>query len=493
MIRRSLKAAARTRGGAGYPSAPAVSTVAIGALAAAGLALPRVNPLLVLAVAVIAVPLLLILRSPRSVVLGTLSFLPFLGLVRRASGSYTANLDPATLLGPLVAVACLAVVARRDRGRYHTPLAGSVLALLVLGLVEIANPLQGGLSVGVAGAGLFVGPLVWFFVGQRMGDERTLYVLTKALQVVVIVVALYGVKQVLFGFSGFEQRWITSNSRSYQALDIGGTTRPFSTFASGAEYAYFLFLGALLLTASRLGLPRILRLLVICGLLAACFYSGNRGIFVTACVAVGLTVLVRRIPSLGAALAASVAVALVGLALLQFVPLASGDTAAAKIRNRTLGGLTQPFDPQASTLGLHVSEFTNGMSVGLGSPVGKGAATVNNAGTKLGGTSASAEHDIPNVLIAYGWLGLVLLLMIVARTYRLVGECVRRGRRDLFGPAIFVVGMFGAWFVGGLYSVSALVWFFLGSIDRQISDGDAVDAAEGTTAPSLVDSESTLV
>lgn len=434
-------------------------------------------PIFALGGAAALIILLLAARAPRAVVLGTLLFLPFAGILRRATNSYTTSLDPLAVIGPILAGGCLFVLAQSRPRRHSTALTGAVSAMAGLGLLEIVNPLQGGLGVGVVGAGLFVGPMVWFFVGQRIGDEATLQMVTRALLVIVALAAVYGVKQTIFGFTGFEDRWVAARISSYAALDIGGKIRPFSTFSSGAEYSYFLVLGAVLLAAGQERRGRYLRRAGIVALLVACFYAGTRSIFVTGVLSVITAGLVHRINHLGRALMLCAGIGVLGLALLQFVPLSSDDSTAGEIRNRTLIGLARPFDREVSTLGLHLDSFGRGIQDGLRHPVGRGAGAVNSAGLKLGTGSISSEHDVPNVLIAYGWTGALLLIPLLSHIYRLIRTCVQERRHDLIGPAMFVLALFGAWFVGELYAASALVWFFVGSLDRIVDESRDVSVA----------------
>ncbi len=436
-----------------------------------GLIATALPPIFALAIPAGAVALALSLRAPRIVVLVTLAFyLPLAGLLRRATGTYVAKVDPLNLVGPAIAFTCLVFLLRQRGARPRTELNGAVGAMIVLGLVEALNPLQGGLVVGLLGAGLFVGPLVWFYIGQLIGDTDTLITLQRMLRVMCVLVAVYGLKQLVFGFTGFEDQWIAARSATYQALIIGGSTRPFSSFSSGAEYSYALVLGAILFTAWRPPVGRTLKFLLVVVLLVACFYAGSRAIFVTGVIAVLLVSLIRHQRSFGKALAICLALAVLGLALLQLVPLSSGTSSAAKIRNRTLAGLSDPFNPEVSTLGIHADSVGRALRSGLTNPVGSGAGVVTVAGNTIGKVAASAELDLPNSLLAYGWVGLAIYLVIVVRVYRLIRRAVASGRQELLGPAVFVVALFGAWFAGGLYAVGAVMWFFLGSLDRQMAD-----------------------
>lgn len=455
-----------------------VLVVVVGAMVVEGLLATLLTPVVAVAVPAALVALVVAIRNPRVVVLVTLGvFLPLAGLLRRFSGSYVSAVDPLTLIAPLIAATCLCVAVGRGEHRPRTPLGGVIAVMVGVGALEVFNPGQGGVVVGVVGAGLFIGPLVWFYVGQLLGNRATLAALVRLLRIVAVGTAVYGMYQLLFGFTAFEDRWITFRSVAYQALFIGGRVRPFSTFASGAEYSYFLALGAVLFFVWKPPFGRAVRMSIVVGMLVACFFAGSRTIFVTGVAIVGVTAVVRRGYSLRVALATSVALSVVGLALLSFLPLASSDSTLANIQNRTLQGLTDPFNSDVSTLGLHITAFREGVVSGFREPLGTGAAVVNSAGKKLGTGNLSADHDLPNVLRAYGLVGGVVLLFLLVRVYKLADRVVRIGRRDLMGPILFALILFGAWFVGELYAISSILWFFVGSVDRQLAE----DPADGDT------------
>ena len=468
----------------GSPVRPLRGTAVVLAIVAvslvAGVVSAQVDSVLLPASILLFGTLALAVRAPRTVVLATLVALPFVGLVRRISGSYTFQVDPLALAAPALAVICVLVLSFDRDAVPRSPLTNAVTALVGVGVIQILNPAQGGLTAGVLGAGLFVGPLVWFYVGHRIGDQATLDTVIRAMKIVVVVTAVYGIKQLLFGFAGFELSWIDARRSSYAALDISGRIRPFSTFSSGAEYAYFLALGAVLFSVRSGPIRRVLRAGVVLVLLVACFYAGSRTVFVTAVVSVLVVVLVQRVRSLGRALILCIAIGAIGLLLLRLVPLSSDDTTVGAIRNRTLTGLVRPFDRDSSTLGIHLDAFARGIGDGVRTPLGRGAAAVNLAGVKLGGQTVAAEHDFPNMLLAYGWAGLLILIVLMVRVYRMLKGCVRNQRRKLLGPGVFVLGTFGVWFAGELYAATALVWFFLGALDRL--NGEAEGAERATAA-----------
>lgn len=469
------------------PGGPGRDGAARGALAVStvlaisvvfGVTAVQIGAVVLLGFAVMVAAVILAARAPRAVLLTTLLALPFTGVLRRATGSYAARVDPVVVAGPVLAILCVLILSRKD-SIPRSPLTSAVTAMTGLGLVQILNPSQGGLTAGVLGAGLFVGPLVWFYVGRRIGDEATLEFVVRAMRIIIVVTAVYGVKQLLFGFTGFEHTWIAARRTTYAALDISGNIRPFSTFASGAEYSYFLALGAVLFAVGAGPMGRVLRSVAVIALVVACFFAGSRTVFVASVLAVVIIVLVQRIRSLGKALALCLAIGVVGLLLLRLVPLSADETTAGAVRNRTLVGLARPFDRESSTLGIHLDAVGRGLVEGLRTPLGRGAAVVNIVGERLGSQTISAEHDVPNTLIAYGWAGGVILAFLIVRVYRLLRACVLKRRRNLIGPGVFVLATFGVWFSGGLYAASALLWFFLGAIDRLNGEAEVIELGIG--------------
>ena len=461
-----------------------VIALVLGVSVVFGMLAAELDSMLLPAAALMIAAVVLAVQAPRAVLLTTLLGLPFIGLLRRATGSYTLRVDPLALAGPGLAILCVLILSFRNPPSRRSPLTVAVSAMVALGVLQALNPAQGSLLAGVLGAGLFVGPLVWYYAGQRIGDPATLAFVVRALKVVVAVAAAYGVKQIIFGFTGFEEAWIATHRASYAALEIAGNTRPFSTFASGVEYSYFLALGAVLLAIGAGRERRVTRSFAVAGLLLACFYAGSRTVVVTAVLSVVIVVLVQQTRSLGRAIVLCGALGLLCLGLLRLVPLATEQGAAGAIQNRTLTGLVHPFDRNASTLGLHLDSFGRGVVAGLRTPLGRGAASVNLAGSKLGHQVVSAEHDVPNVLLAYGWAGGIILAVLVLNVYRVLGSSVRNRRRHLLGPGVFVLFTFGVWFSGELYAASALIWFFLGSIDR-LNSGADVSAAGGGASGAL--------
>ena len=117
--------------------------------------------------------------APSGLLYGLVVWLVALGLVRRlfdttAGATSHAGLgDPLLLVEPVVMLVLVAVAFQRGAFRDRTRLANAVLALNVLEVVEVLNPLQGSPLVGVGGLLFLLVPMLGFWVGRSLVDDRT--------------------------------------------------------------------------------------------------------------------------------------------------------------------------------------------------------------------------------------------------------------------------------------------------------------------------------
>ena len=88
----------------------------------------------------------------------------------------------------------------------ETPLAKLVSILALFYFLQIFNPLQGGLSVGLSGALFILVPVSWFYFGQAIKPE---FVRTALRLIVVIglITSLYGLYQLAYGFPTLNKTW----------------------------------------------------------------------------------------------------------------------------------------------------------------------------------------------------------------------------------------------------------------------------------------------
>lgn len=473
-----VTARATGRGHRGLGSKTWWPVLALACAVVAGLAITR--PSLTQVVMLVAVLPLVVacgFLSPRRILLALPLWLVALGLVRRlllGLGSHALLGDPLLLVEPAVLVLLLAVALARGAGRDRSTLANAVLVLSGLALVEVVNPLQGGLTVGLGGLVLVLVPMLAFWIGRSLADDRTLRRLLVALAALALPAAVYGLVQNVSGFPSWDERWIQSVTASgaYVALDVGGVIRSFSSFSSSAEYATFLGIGFVVCLAHGRRRPVLALLVAALALLGtAIFLDSERTIVVLVVAAVG--VMLAAVGGLRATRAGLAGLAALGLLVAVATYLAPGSspsgTSTGALVGHQVSGLSQPLNPKDSTLGIHFQEMVTGLRSGFTDPAGHGTGAINEAASKFGGKVQGTEVDPSNAAVAFGLLGLAAYLVVVVKglggAYLLASR-----RRDPLALAVLglLVVTFLQWLNGGQYAVAWLPWLALGWVDRQM-------------------------
>lgn len=192
-----------------------------------------------------ALPLLVSLEAG---LLAMMIFEPFRGLLRRAQYLFVdyAISEPIHLVSPIVVLLAVALVLRTHGLNIFrkTPLAGIVSLLALIYVVQILNPLQGSLFIGLTGALFMLVPLTWFYFGQ----EIQLKFMQAAMRLIVIVgllASLYGIYQLVFGYPAFEQYWL-DNTEFYSSIAVGKVQRALASFSSAEEWGRYIELGAII-------------------------------------------------------------------------------------------------------------------------------------------------------------------------------------------------------------------------------------------------------
>jgi hypothetical protein len=188
-----------------------------------------------------------LLVSLESTLVALMIFEPFRGFLRRAQYllvEYSTQ-DPIHLLTPIVTFFAMVSLLRRERLNIlrATPLADSVSLLALLFILEIFNPLQGGLLVGLSGALFTLVPVAWFYFGQTV-SERFMRLALTLIVVLGILASLHGLYQMLVGYPAFEQYWL-DNTDLYSSIAIGHVRRAVATFSSAEEWGRYLEMGTI--------------------------------------------------------------------------------------------------------------------------------------------------------------------------------------------------------------------------------------------------------
>jgi hypothetical protein len=349
--------------------------------------------------------------------------------------------------------------------------------LSLLALVEAFNPLQGGFLIGLGGLLLVLFPMLAFWVGRALVDRDLLRLLLRLVSVLAALDAFYGLVQQFAGFPSWDLRWI--NSSGYGALNVGGFDRAFGSFSSAQEYSIFLCIGLVLWVAlfRRGRFVWVALQFMMIGLLAtAIVLESQRSALVLVVFALGAMAAARtgRRPT-GAVLAGALFLLVLYLGVSQFASTsntqATATNSVSALTSHLVSGIANPTGQQ-STLPGHLSRVESGIASGFTEPIGYGTGSITLATNNLGNAALlGTEFDPSNAAVAFGFVGLLLYLIVIGRglgtVYRLAAL-----RRDPL--SIAVLGVAGAtlfqWLNGDLYSVAWLFWLTLGWADQQSLD-----------------------
>jgi preprotein translocase subunit SecG len=442
--------------------------------------------LLTAAVWLMTIPLFLGLEAG---LIAMMLFEPVRGIARRAQYLFVdyAAQDPIHLLTPIVTLVAFILLLRSRRLEIliATPLAGAVSVLAFIYVLEIFNPLQGGILIGLSGGLFMLVPLVWFYFGQAV-DETFM---RKALGVVIVLALLtsaYGVYQLLWGYPAFEQYWI-DNTDFYASINVAHIRRALATFSSAEEWARYAEVAAIAAFGFIAGSKGILRrgawLVCSVALVGAVLLTGERTAIFGLMAGISALILVgaRTIPSV----LARVAMLLVPVVLiLAFVSPPSEDDMWSKSDKETVStllshaqrGTLKPAEEESFQIRLE--NWTHLLtSVIPYRPLGAGLGSGSLAELRF-----SSESDLPPidsfilvVAIACGIPGALLFSWIIGRAgwfsiqnARAPGEpgdvCIRRIVAALM-PALILNSVFGLTFT--LYSVAPIGWLLIGWISRE--------------------------
>jgi len=416
-------------------------------------------------------------RSIRATLLGLVLWLVALGLVRRLVSSGTGSsvsTDPLLLVGPIALGVLLIVASSKGAFKRLTPLASSVFYLSIVAIIEAFNPLQGGLLVGVGGMLLVLFPMLAFWIGRILVDRNLLQDILRVVSVLAALDACYGLFQQFSGFPSWDQRWITSSG--YAALGIGAFDRSFGSFASSQEYAVFLSVGLIIWIAffrsDRGARWLVTQATAIAILGVALVLESQRSAVVIVVFALGAVAAAksRRRPS-GALIVGGLFLLLLYIVVGQFASPSNSQVAAnstSAFTSHLISGLANPLG-QESTLPGHLARVGAGIASGFTNPIGYGTGSITLAASHLGGAAIlGTEFDPGNAGVAFGFVGLVLYLVVAWRAFRVTYWSALAQRDPV---RIAVVGIAAAtlfqWLNGDLYSVTWLFWLTLGWTDRQ--------------------------
>jgi hypothetical protein len=348
-----------------------------------------------------------------------------------------------------------------------------------------------------------------FWIGRSLVDDAEALALIKLVAWLGVFAAIYGIYQTFSHFPSWDQTWI--NSAGYTALNVGGgVVRAFGMSASAQEYGAFLALSIvawLAISFRSVGSMRMVAVIAIGLESYALYYEAQRTILFLTVFAVGVTVAARfRVRPLGVGLCGILA--MVGLVFFAGKFTSGGSAVChqgdqACVLSQRANSVANPTG-QGSSLSGHLTETRKGMASALTRPLGYGVGAATLAAGRFNTQRAArgTEFDPGNAGTSLGIVGLGLYPFLVVLAFRAAYRVAMR-RRDLI--SLFCIGAMSVdlmqWMNGDLYSVTWLVWLFVGWAEAQSMKPDEeleiLGAPEEFVHPSsarlTVDQESTVV
>ncbi|HSH93809.1 MAG TPA: hypothetical protein VK968_06665, partial [Roseimicrobium sp.] len=346
-----------------------------------------------------AILIIISLIAPMIAITFAFVWLAILGDVRRLFVFETGVIDqdPLLLVGPLVAGAIALKPFLNGKLEFHSRLPRLILILMIIMLVEVINPLQGGLIIGVTGGMFYVVPLLWFWIGQAYGtEEHTKVLFYRVVICIGIAACVMGLYQTFIDFTPYQDEWIRIMRMRFLALNVGSRVRPFSFLVSPAEFAHYCMV-LVVLAFAPLARGKLRPVVCVLPIAMTCIVlQGGRGPLVLACAACiamwalsgksfnSLQILTRTVIS------GTIAVALIVIGFGAVGADTGASAGVAPMLQRQAAGLLNPLDQRESTALDHVFMGINGVLTGVRYPFGMGLGASTIAGTKYAADEDSA-------------------------------------------------------------------------------------------------------
>lgn len=436
----------------------------------------------------LALPLLYSLEAG---LLAIMMFEPLRGFLRRAQFIFVefTTTDPIHLITPLVTILAFAILLWMQRGQLfrQTRLSLPVTILAGIFLLQVFNPWQGALMVGMSGAMFILIPMAWFYFGQTVKTNF----LTTAMRLIVVMgllCSLHGLYQLFIGYPEFENYWI-KHTDHYESIAVGHVTRALATFNSAEEWGRYLQYGALIAFGFGLGAThrarRLLWWFASVGLCSVLLITGQRTAIFGLLVGLGTFVLIGA-ESWRKALGRAALMALTGIIVLVIAKPPSsedmwkrdGDDKLGTMLSHTARGTLQPGKEDSLQERFRIW-YRLATVVIPANPLGTGLG----AGTVAAARFASQEEtlypidsfiailivgcSLPVAILFLWILGRTLLIAI--RTFKhalpATPEATVRRIAAAILPMLILNSFFGLTFT--IYSAAPIAWLIIGWVGAE--------------------------
>jgi len=421
--------------------------------------------------------------SIRKGIIAVLIFLPLMAFLRRAVYfiSPYAKYDPIHLVAPGLILFIFVEMLLFDRERLSQAFKGNnlakyVMVLLGLFVLQIFNPLQGGLLVGLGGAFYYVVPIVWFFVALCYANNQLIRKLMIVTVIIGIITGAYGLYQMVFGFFPFEKYWIETGG--FASLRVGRFIRAFSTFSSPEEYSRYLQITGVIAFGYFLRRKNLGWFLIFAFIGISVIITGVRSSVFGLALSVLVLLVIWKAKNIRRTFIRLVLLVSAFLVIMGFVPLPVSEfyyrsqSIFYTMAGHTARGFFDPIGERTfqGRLNLWKRLLTE---VVPRNPVGYGLGSTSIAAQKFGSSAIGTEGYIFALFVNSGVVGGLLFLIISLTALKKGIELsIQSEGNKALAPLVLaiIVGLtlnniFGSSFV--LYSVAPIGWFLIGWIVRQ--------------------------
>lgn len=432
-----------------------------------------------------------IIGNIRKGIIAVLIFLPLMAFLRRAVYfmSPYAKYDPIHLIAPALVLFIFVGMLLFHRERLSQTfksnnLAKYVMVLLGLFVLQIFNPLQGGLLVGLGGAFYYVIPIVWFFVALCYANNQLIRKLMIAIVIIGIITGAYGLCQMTFGFLPFEKYWIETGG--FASLHVGRFIRAFSTFSSPEEYSRYLQIAGVIAFGYFLKRKNLSWLLIFSFIGISTIMTGARSSVFGLAFSVLVLLVIWKAKDIRRAFIRLVLLASAFAVIMSFVPLPISDfdyrsqSIFYTMAGHTARGFFNPVGERTfqSRLNLWKRLLTE---VVPKNPVGYGLGSTSIAAQKFGSWGFGTESYIFALFVNSGVVGGLLFLIITFIALKKGIRLYLRRETDkaLSATTLSIIAglalnnLFGNSFT--LYSIAPIGWLLMGWIAREESLKKNVD------------------
>lgn len=344
----------------------------------------------------------------------TLSFSFFVTFLRKFSTIPFGTALDGLLLVLLAGLLYRLIKARNFKFATH-PISIMIYLWIFYNLLQVINPAAPSITGWVYAVRSLALWLIIYFVVFHSIDSlkfiKRFLILTTALM---LLSALYGLKQEYIGFSAQEMAWLQADPLRYQLYFTWSRLRVFSLFADptsfGIAMAYWGILCLILATAKFVTWKRIALVVAAFPMLLSMAYTGSRTPILMVVIGIAFYVLMNL----------NTKTLIVGI----FVTMIGGVFALKSTSNPVIFRIQSAFRPQDdSSMQLRLKNQNFIQPYIQSHPMGSGLATIGVWGRRFNANSWLADFapDSAYVRVAVecGWLGLIvyLALFLVALWY----------------------------------------------------------------------------